>query len=162
MSTAQQPMFKRSIISESQDQESAELLQQPLFSLIDLALMLKQAHWNLVGLNFQSLHVQLDEIIDSVRDASDEVAERMVTLGMPAVGRSSKVAENTTFSAYPDEFLPISDTLYQVGDALKGSIETLRAAIERVGDLDPITEDLLIGHTAVLEKHLWMIQAQEV
>ena len=40
-------------------------------------------------------------------------------------------------------------------------IEGLRQAIATTGEVDPVSEDLLIGIAGSLEKHLWMVQAQE-
>ena len=45
---------------------------------------------------------------------------------------------------------------------MKTTIDALRSSIEKLGDLDPITEDLCIAISGSLEKHLWMLQAQEV
>ena len=59
-------------------------LQGVLVTLIDLSLLGKQAHWNIVGPNFRALHLQLDELIDAWRLASDAVAERAVALGYSA------------------------------------------------------------------------------
>src|SRR4029453_13027661 len=61
-------------------QASPELsanLQKVLVDLIELHLQGKQAHWNVVGTNFRDLHLQLDELVDFAREASDTVAERM-------------------------------------------------------------------------------------
>ena len=55
-------------------------LQKVLVDLIELHLQGKQAHWNLVGTNFRDLHLQLDEIVDTAREASDTIAERMRAL----------------------------------------------------------------------------------
>ena len=49
-------------------------LQQALVDLTDLSLLGKQAHWNIKGTRFRALHLQLDEIVDEVRVASDDVA----------------------------------------------------------------------------------------
>lgn len=45
----------------------ASNLQMVLTDLTELHLQAKQAHWNTVGTNFRDLHLQLDEIIASVR-----------------------------------------------------------------------------------------------
>ncbi|TWT90063.1 Fine tangled pili major subunit [Pseudobythopirellula maris] len=136
-------------------------LQNCLADLIDLALQGKQAHWNVVGSSFRAVHLQLDEIIATTRDGSDAVAERIVTLGDPAEGLPSYVAEKSRLAAYPSGLQSVSDTVTQVADRLQKAIQGLREAIETVSDLDPISEDLLVGLTGALEKHLWMVQAQE-
>ncbi len=35
-----------------------------------------------------------------------------------------------------------------------------RSGLLRLGELDPVSQNIVIGILAVLEKHLWMIQAQ--
>ncbi|WP_235908490.1 DNA starvation/stationary phase protection protein Dps [Roseiconus nitratireducens] len=154
--------FKRQILDDANQQKTVDLLQQNLVNLVDLALLLKQAHWNVVGHNFRSVHLQLDEIIASVREASDEVAERISALGLPPDGRSSTVAEKTDLASYPSDFQQVPETISRVADALKTTVDQLREAIASLGDLDPISEDMCIGISGVLEKHLWMVQSQEV
>ena len=56
-------------------------LQATLVDLIDLALVGKQLHWSIVGPQFRALHLQLDELVDSWRALSDDVAERAVAIG---------------------------------------------------------------------------------
>lgn len=153
--------FSRTILENDAAASTTSLLQSNLTTLIDLALVLKQAHWNIIGKNFRSVHLQLDEIIAGVRDASDEVAERIATLGFAADGRAKTVAADSVLNEYADTFLNVDDTLNSVGDALAATIEQLRTSISKLGELDPVSEDMLIGISGGLEKHLWMIQAQE-
>ncbi len=160
--TANNTAFKRDLLGQDATAETTSILQHNLVNLIDLALLLKQAHWNVVGPNFRSVHLQLDEIIITVRDASDEMAERINTLGIAPDGRSSTVAEQSALDDYARGFQKVPETLSNVADALKTTIEHLRKAIERLGDIDPVSQDLCITITAGLEKHLWMVQAQEV
>jgi starvation-inducible DNA-binding protein len=161
-STTSASFFKREILENGGTEKTAELLQTNLVNLVDLALLLKQAHWAVVGPNFRSIHLHLDEIIEAVRESMDEVAERMSTLGVVPDGRSSTVAEGSKLDQYPADFLDVGKTIHHCADAMKQTIDTMRAAIEKFGDLDPITEDLCIGISGQLEKHLWMLQAQEV
>ena len=65
-------------------------LQEALVDLVDLALQGKQAHWNLYGPHFRSIHLQLDEIIDEVRQVGRELG--------PLVGRG---IERATRRAVP-------------------------------------------------------------
>lgn len=161
MATAIKTQFKREILENETNAEVAILLQRNLTNLIDLALLMKQAHWNVFGPNFRSIHLQLDEIIVTTRDASDEVAERIATLGVAADGRSSTVAEHSELKSYPSDFVSVPDTISRVADAIKATIVHLRTAIDQLGDLDPVSEDMLIAISGPMEKHLWMVQAQE-
>ena len=61
-----------------------EDLQKVLADLIELHLQGKQAHWNLVGTNFRDLHLQLDSIVDTAREASDTIAEIAAVTAMAA------------------------------------------------------------------------------
>lgn len=161
MTTKLKTEFKRDILCDENNELVTCILQQNLTNLIDLALQLKQAHWNVVGPNFRSVHLQLDEIIETVRDASDEVAERIAALGISPDGRASTVPQASDLTSYPDGFVKVTKTVSLVADTMKSTIESLREAIQKTGDLDPITEDMLIAISGPLEKHLWMVQAQE-
>src|SRR5215471_10962592 len=85
-------------------QASTELsssLQHVLVDLIELHLQGKQAHWNVVGTNFRDLHLQLDELVDFARDASDTIAERMRALDVIPDGRSDTVVAATSLPQFP-------------------------------------------------------------
>ena len=58
------------------------VLQAALVDLVDLSLIGKQAHWNVIGKNFRSIHLQLDELVTLARTAADQVAERAAALGV--------------------------------------------------------------------------------
>lgn len=161
MPTNSQVAFKRELLNTDNNQTTTATLQDNLVNLVDLALLLKQAHWNVVGTNFRSLHLQLDAIIETVRGGSDDIAERIATLGIAADGRSQTVARNSHLHEYPEGMLTVEETVQHVADELHATVTELRNAIQRLGELDPISEDLCIGICASLEKHLWMLQAQE-
>ena len=154
--------FKRDMLDSSTTDKVGGMLQQRLVELIDLALQLKQAHWCVVGNNFRAVHLQLDEIILTVRDASDQVAERLSTLGLAPDGRAKTVANGSQLEDISGEFQNVSQTVTAVADRIKSTTSGLRDSIGKLGDLDPISEDLLIAVTSELEKHLWMVQAQEL
>ena len=86
----------------------------------------------------------------------------MSTLGIAPDGRSATVAQRTSLQGYPEGFQKVETTLTMVSNALNESIHGLRTAIDQLDDLDPISQDLFIGISAALEKHLWMVQAQEL
>src|ERR1700756_1337884 len=85
---------------EASPQLSAHL-QRVLVDLIELHIQGKQAHWNVIGSNFRDLHLQLDEVVDAAREASDTIAERMRALDAVPDGRSDTVAAATTLPQFP-------------------------------------------------------------
>ncbi len=153
--------FTRPLLSGEAESQTATLLQGCLVDLIDLALQMKQAHWNVVGPHFQPIHEKLDEVVETAREASDEVAERIVAIGVTADGRAATLVESSRLDAFPAGFHDGPTIVTACSDRLSKTCVGLREAIAPLGDLDPISEDLLIGITAELEKHLWMLQAQE-
>ena len=72
-------------------EEVGRELQATLVELVDLSLIGKQLHWNIVGPGFRELHLHLDELVDEWRELSDVVAERAVAIGVPADGRAPAV-----------------------------------------------------------------------
>jgi starvation-inducible DNA-binding protein len=152
---------KRHVLTPKHKDQAAPLLQAALVDLIDFALQAKQAHWNLIGPNFRAVHLQLDEIIDQVRMASDEVAERLVTIGIAADGRVATVAESSALDAFPEGEVSVQQAIALIADRMATVSKGMRERIEALGDIDPVSEDLLIGITAPIEKQLWMLQSQE-
>ena len=151
----------RSILSDADTKAVATALQSVLVTLIDLSLVGKQAHWMLRGPEFKGIHEHLDIMIDAARLHSDAVAERMVTIGAPADGRAAAVAADSTLAEYPAGFVTTAQTVSLISDALHTTITGLRTAIDAVGGPDPVSQDLLIGVAADLEKHLWLLQSRE-
>jgi starvation-inducible DNA-binding protein len=147
-------------LSEHERHEIGNQLQSALVELIDLSLIGKQLHWNVVGPDFRSLHLQLDELVDSWRELGDTVAERAVALGVPPDGRSSTVAAGTEFRQL--EPGPLSDraVVHHLTERLMAVVDRMRTRMERVGELDAASEDVLIDVVRELEKQLWMVRVQ--
>jgi starvation-inducible DNA-binding protein len=142
------------------DQTVVTDLQATLVELIDLSLLGKQAHWNVVGPNFRSIHLQLDEIVDLARLSSDRVAERIATIGAVPDGRAGAVASSSGLPEFPDGHVPVTEAVQRVGSALDTMSGRLKERILRIGDADPVSQDILIGTTDELEKAGWMLRAQ--
>lgn len=138
----------------------ASILQDRLASLVDLALILKHIHWNLIGSEFIGIHKMMDTQTDSVRGMVDEVAERISTLGGVAGGLATQVVEMRSAN---DEYAlgraPVMAHLGALDKVYEREGAAHREAVEQMASLDPITEDLLIGQTAQLEKNHWFVRA---
>ncbi|MEV0183664.1 DNA starvation/stationary phase protection protein [Streptomyces sp. NPDC050625] len=150
----------KSTLSDPDRKTVSEALQGALVDLVDLSLAAKQIHWNIVGPRFRSIHLQLDEVVDSARTHSDTVAERASTLGVPPDGRASTVAAGSGIGATPAGWVKDTDAVGTLVDALGRVITRMRERVEATGKADPVSQDIFISITADLEKHHWMFQAE--
>ncbi|MEU9092246.1 DNA starvation/stationary phase protection protein [Streptomyces sp. NPDC048428] len=150
----------KSPLSETDLKSVGDALQGALVDLVDLSLVAKQVHWNVVGPRFRSVHLQLDEVVDTARQHSDTVAERASALGVNPDGRSGTIARTTAIDSVPAGWVKDVDAVRTLVDALSVVIGRMRERIEVTGDPDPVSQDILIALTADLEKHAWMFQAE--
>ncbi|WP_371576476.1 Dps family protein [Streptomyces sp. NBC_01314] len=150
----------KSPLSEVDLRTVSEALQGALVDLVDLSLVAKQIHWNVVGPRFRSVHLQLDEVVDTARLHSDTVAERASTLGVSPDGRAGTVAGSSGIGSAPDGWVKDADAVGTLVEALGSVITRMRTRVESTAAADPVSQDIFIGITADLEKHHWMFQAE--
>jgi starvation-inducible DNA-binding protein len=156
-------MSKSPITSPLGDAErtaTGAILQATLVDLIDLSLIAKQAHWNVVGTNFRSAHLQLDELVAASRQYVDDVAERANAIGVSPNGKTRTVLESSGLPDYPANWQSVESTVAAIVAILGTVIQRLRKHIDETDKSDLVTQDLLIGIAAELEKQHWMWQAQ--
>ena len=140
--------------------ELSAALQRVLVDLIELHLQGKQAHWNVVGTNFRDLHLQLDEIVDFAREASDTIAERMRALDAVPDGRSDTVAASTSLPEFPAYEQSTGDVVDQITGRIYGVVDTLRTVHDAVDAEDPSTADVLHQLIDGLEKLAWLLKSE--
>lgn len=137
-----------------------EALQATVVDLIDLTLIAKQAHWNVVGHNFRSVHLALDELVTAAREFTDSSAERATAIGVSPDGRTQTVATESDAPGIGDGWQQDTDVITAVVGNLGAVITRLRERIQTTEEPDPVTQDLLIAITGRLEQLHWMWQAQ--
>jgi len=135
-------------------------LQATLVELVELALQGKQAHWNVTGPNFRSVHLELDEIVDSARLASDRVAERIVTIGRSPDGRAGAIATTAPFDPFVAGAVSTTRVVEVIGSRIDELAGRLRERIGRLGEIDPVSQGILVDVDEELEKQAWMLRAQ--
>jgi starvation-inducible DNA-binding protein len=131
-----------------------------LVDLIELHLQGKQAHWNVVGTNFRDLHLQLDELVDFAREASDTVAERMRALSTVPDGRSDTVTAGTTLPQFPPFERSTDEVVDLITARIYATVDTRRAVHDAVDAEDPSTADILHQLIDGLEKLAWLIRSE--
>jgi starvation-inducible DNA-binding protein len=152
----------KSTLPEPARKVAGEALQSTLVDLLGLSLIGKQAHWNIVGPRFRSIHLQLDEVVAAARAFADTVAERSAALGVPPDGRPETVASAFTLPGPKDGWVRDTEVVELVVEALESANGRLRERIDATEKPDPVTQDLLITITAELEKQRWMFAAENV
>jgi starvation-inducible DNA-binding protein len=141
-------------------EEIGQQLQAALVELIDLALVGKQLHWSVTGPHFRSLHLQLDELVDSWHDLADTVAERAVSLGYWPDGQAATVSAGSEIAPVPRGALADHDVARALTLRLAAVSERMRTRMHRLGELDAASQDVVIAVVRELEQQLWMLRAQ--
>ncbi|MET9422448.1 MULTISPECIES: DNA starvation/stationary phase protection protein [unclassified Streptomyces] len=150
----------KSTLSDADLKTVGDALKGALVDLVDLGLVAKQVHWNVVGPRFRSVHLQLDEVVDTARQHSDMVAERASAIGVAPDGRAATVAARSAIGSVPEGWIKDVDVVRTMVDSLGAVIGRMRERIEATAEPDPVSQDILIQLTADLEKHAWMFQAE--
>jgi starvation-inducible DNA-binding protein len=120
----------------------------------------KAAHWNVKGMNFYQLHRLFEDVAQMFFRHSDELAERITTLGGQAIGTVH--AASRTSSIPPLQRPLVTGPLYvaTLADHVAIHDAKLSQDIERAtqrGDAD--TADLLNEISREVSKHLWFLEA---
>ncbi len=140
-------------------EKARTILQERLVALIDLQLTLKHVHWNVIGPNFIGVHEMLDPHTVAVRDMTDAMAERIATLGGEPVGTPGFVASTRTWDEYDLKRADAKTHLTALNSVYDGVISDHRKAMEELGEIDPVSEDMFISQIDKLELFQWFVRA---
>lgn len=146
-------------MSETDAGRTTTILQRRLEALIDLTLTLKHVHWNVVGNGFIGVHEMLDPQYEAVAMMVDDTAERIAALGASPNGLAGSLVANRAWDDYPLDRAVVPQHLMELNSAYSGVITSHRDAVKEIGELDPVTEDMLIGQLGQLEGFQWFIRA---
>jgi starvation-inducible DNA-binding protein len=147
-------------LSESLRREMIALLNRSLATAVDLALQSKQAHWNVKGPNFYSLHQLFDQVYGQATEWVDEIAERAVQLGGVAEATLDVVGKRTELPGYALDLATGRDHVDAVSRALAVFGKSVRAGVDsaaKAGDVD--TSDLFTEVSRGVDKMLWFVEA---
>jgi starvation-inducible DNA-binding protein len=141
-------------------EQMIDLLNQQLADTFDLFSQTKQAHWNVNGAQFISLHELFDTLAAKLLVHVDDIAERATALGGLALGT---VRLSAAHSKLPESEFDGPDSMHAVetlADRYAALATSSRQAIDSAdeqGDKD--TADLLTEVSRELDKALWFLEA---
>ncbi|MBF6175732.1 Dps family protein [Nocardia blacklockiae] len=144
-----------------QQRIAGEALNGAVVDLIDLTLIAKQAHWNVIGERFRTVHLALDELVEDAREFTDQAAERATAIGVSPDGRARTVADSSGAKGFPGGWQRDVDVTDAIIGNLAAVVQRMRGRIEATEKADPVTQDLFIEITARLEQLHWMWEAQQ-
>ncbi|GGR00652.1 Dps family protein [Streptomyces pilosus] len=135
------------------------MLQSRLHALNDLHLTLKHIHWNVVGPHFIAVHEMLDPQVDEVRSMTDDIAERISTLGGEPKGTPGALVDERTWNDYSIGRAEAIEHLGALDLVYTGVIKDHREVMQATETLDPVTQDMLIEQLRGLELFQWFVRA---
>jgi len=144
--------------SESAEQAISQL-DNRMVALIDLQLTLKHIHWNVVGPNFIGVHEMLDPQVETIREMTDTIAERIATLGGVPVGTPKSIVDRRSWEDYSIGKGLVKDHLVALDKVYNGVNADHRKAVNKLAELDPVSEDMIIAQLAELEQFQWFVRA---
>ena len=127
--------------------------------LVALAVNGKQAHWHVRGANFIGVHEFLDDVVTHAQDGADEVAERIVALGLPLDARIGSVAASNSLPELSAGFQNSETTVTEMVASLDAAIATVYAAIDGLADIDAPSQDIVIALAQQLDKDRWFLNS---
>jgi starvation-inducible DNA-binding protein len=160
MSRTDHPAVRTTLEPAAQDAVAGRL-QPLLIDLLDLSLTGKQLHWTVVGPQFRVLHEQLDELVTQYRTWSDQVAERLTSIGVAPDGRVGRIAGDSPADPAPAGWVEVGDVVRTMARRIEAVARRTRDALEGLGDHDLVSEGLVTEILEGLEMQLWMVSAQE-
>ncbi|AXT85156.1 DNA starvation/stationary phase protection protein [Aeromicrobium sp. A1-2] len=153
------PQFTIPGLTNAEGEKLAGILQARLNALNDLHLTLKHVHWNVVGPHFIAVHEMIDPHVDEVIAMVDETAERIATLGVSPLGTPGAIVDGRTWDDYSLGRATTNEHLGALDAVYINLLEDHRKAQAAIADLDPVTEDMIIGQLRQLELFHWFVRA---
>ena len=159
--TSKTRMFRTHVdLPEAGREQLVALLNQHVAEALDLYSQSKQAHWNVKGRNFFSIHELTDTFADEVLGFVDTIAERATALGGYVLGTVRMAADATTLPEYPTDAVDSMEHVRALVERIghfAGSVREAIDASETLGDKD--TADLFTEVSRLIDMRLWFFEA---
>jgi starvation-inducible DNA-binding protein len=135
-----------------------EKMSQLVADLNVLNVKFHNLHWNVVGLDFEPVHLLTEASYTDFFNKYDEVAERMKMLGELPPASMKKYLELTNVDELPDQDWTVLETLNKVLDAYK-YLRTEFIELRRLADAedDFATQSMCEDYVGEFDKQIWFV-----
>jgi len=146
-------------VDETDRQAMTDGLSRLLADTYTLYLKTHNYHWNVVGPMFQTLHLMFETQYNELALAVDPIAERIRSLGAPALGSFREFAELSSVKA--DDDRPDATEMIRRLVADQETVARTARSMFPTGEKahDEPTADLLTQRLQVHEKTAWMLRS---
>ncbi|TVR20770.1 MAG: DNA starvation/stationary phase protection protein [Anaerolineaceae bacterium] len=125
-----------------------------------LYMKLRNYHWNVTGPNFITLHELFEEQYTALADTIDDIAERIRSYGVRAIGTLKEMQEYARLDETPGALPPARDMVADLVSDHETLMRHLRAAANDMGEVGNMgEEDLFIGLLQDHQKKAWLLRA---
>jgi starvation-inducible DNA-binding protein len=117
-------------------------------------------HWNVVGENFEQVHVYLEKLYDDFFLKFDEVAERVKMLGEFAKASLREYLEITNIEELGMDDISVQKALLTAQKELQ-HLKNTALKIRKTADQndDFVTVSLMEDHVGIYDKEIWFIKS---
>lgn len=142
-------------------EELAEMLNTILADEHTLYVKLRNYHWNVVGMEFYTLHELFEEQYNAVKVQADLIAERVRKIGHRSIGTMKDFLDYTRIAEAKDGVLSAEEMIQDLVDTNEAIIRNLRSDVEKSTEKyhDEGTGDLLIAAMREHESMAWMLRS---
>jgi starvation-inducible DNA-binding protein len=141
-------------------EKTVNVLQKLLADETVLYMQLRNYHWNVTGPNFIQFHQLFEEQYNALPDVIDNIAERIRSYGVAALGTLTEILEHARLTEAPGELPTAREMVENLVESHETIIRYLRDDIEVMDDIDNDgEEDQLIGLVQDHQKQAWLLRA---
>jgi starvation-inducible DNA-binding protein len=139
--------------------QSIAALQNTLTELQALQLQTKQAHWNVSGTLWYTLHELLQEHYEQISKDADMVAERQLAVGASSDGRAITIVAASRLPEIQAGFIDDAQVIQFFTYQYETVGQRIHQRINDVEKVDPSTSNLLQEVETNIEKFQWQMRA---
>lgn len=148
-------------LTQEQRQGVVNLLNQDLADLYLLIIKTKKYHWDVVGVQFRTLHELWQEQYETLAENIDACAERIRALGAYPIGTAEDFLKHATLKEHPKDLPSSHEMVRRLMVDHEQIIRNLRQHIDQCSEEfhDEGTADFLTGLMEEHEEMAWMLRS---